>query len=305
MAPVLSDSEPKQKGSCMSTDLACFAGGPLHKALESGRLKGRQLDPARTPFGAAEAILRVENVPAPFYVVPRHPPDHKRRGPWQLNYRATLYALKDLGVQAVLDWAAAGAITHNMQIGQIVLPEDLVDLTRRREQTFFERTALGLLRQFPVFCPTLRGALEEVLGGLGADTNAGGTAAATEGPRLETAAEVRMLAGMGAEIVTHSIAPLPFLAKELQLCMAAGLYVVNYAETGSRHRPFSAGSLFGGLTQASDEERLRHLTDILPEMLAALADRISGGGPGCTCAQTMAAAVEHEGLDDDWHRWFD
>jgi len=261
----------------MSIDLACFAGGPLHRALKSGRLKARQLEAVRTPFGAPEPILLVEEVPAPFCVVPRHVPAQRRRGPWQLNYRATLYALKDLGVRAVLDWAAAGAITHNMRIGQIVLPEDLFDFTRRRDQTFFDHAALGLLRQFPVFCPALR----------------------------QAAAEVRMLAGMGAEVVTHSIAPLPFLAKELQMCMAAGLYLVNYAETGSRHRPFSTGSLFGGLTQASDDERLRRLCDILPEMLTALADKVSGSEPTCACGRTMAAHIDQDGLDEDWHRWFD
>ncbi|HET6427205.1 MAG TPA: MTAP family purine nucleoside phosphorylase [Phycisphaerae bacterium] len=289
----------------MSTDLACFAGGPLYKALTSGRLKGRQLEAARTPFGDPEAILLVEDVPAPFYLVPRHLPGGRRRGPWQLHYRATLYALKDLGVRAVLDWAAAGAITHTIRIGQIVLPEDLIDFTRRREQTFFDQTALGLLRQFPVFCPSLRAALEGVLVGRQVDVRATGTAAVTEGPRLETAAEVRMLAGMGAELVTHSIAPLPFLARELQMCMAGALYVVNYAETGSLHRPFSVGSLFGGLTEASDEERLTRLCDILPEMLTALADRVSGAAPACTCGRTMAAAIEQDGLDEDWRRWFD
>ena len=289
----------------MSIDLACFAGGPLHRALKSGRLKARQLEAVRTPFGAPEPILLVEEVPAPFCVVPRHVPAQRRRGPWQLNYRATLYALKDLGVRAVLDWAAAGAITHNMRIGQIVLPEDLFDFTRRRDQTFFDHAALGLLRQFPVFCPALRQAAAEVLREMKADAYAGGTAAVTEGPRLETAAEVRMLAGMGAEVVTHSIAPLPFLAKELQMCMAAGLYLVNYAETGSRHRPFSTGSLFGGLTQASDDERLRRLCDILPEMLTALADKVSGSEPTCACGRTMAAHIDQDGLDEDWHRWFD
>jgi hypothetical protein len=144
-----------------------------------------------------------------------------------------------------------------------------------------------------------------VLDQMQADVHSGGTAAVTEGPRLETPAEVRMLAGMGAEIVTHSLAPMAFLAKELQMCMAGGLYLVNYAETGRPRRPFSTGSLFGGLTQASDADRLARLCDILPDVLTELAVRLSAAEPTCQCDQTMAAHVEQDGLDDDWRRWFD
>ena len=289
----------------MSIDLACFAGGPLHKALESGRLKARTLEAAQTPFGDPEPILVVEDATTPFCIVPRHLPGRRRRGPWQLNYRATLYALKDLGVRAVLEWAAAGAITHDMRIGQIVLPEDLLDFTRGRKQTFFDNAAIGLLRQFPVFCPALRRAVADVLGGMHMEVRAEGTAAVTGGPRLESPAEVRMLAGMGAEIVTHSLVPMAFLAKELQMCMAGGLYVVNYAETGRARRPFSTGSLFGGRSHPSDSDRLERLCDILPELLAGLADKLSAVDFDCGCDATMAAPIEQDGMDDNWRRWFD
>ena len=289
----------------MSAKLACMAGGPLCSVLESGQLSGKQLPRQETPFGTSEQILLVEDSPAPFYLVPWQQPGRRRQAPSYINHRATLYALKDLGAEAVLSWSAAGAISHNYPPGQVVIPDDAIDMTTRRATTFFEKSGLGLLRQFPVFCPALRTAAEHVLGQLQIAVHAGGTVAVTEGPRLETPAEVRVLAGMGAELVTHSLVPEVFLAKELQMCFAGACYVVNYAETGSRHRPFSTGDLFGGLTRVSDAERLRRPTQALPQLLGQLAQLCADTQPSCQCRQTMAGCIADEGLDDDWHKWFE
>ena len=130
----------------MAATLACLAGGPLCRALESEPTKPRPMDRAHTPLGDSEAIFLVEDAPAPFYLVPRRPPDRPRLTPSAFNYRATLYALKDLGVRAVLSWSAAGAVTHNLAIGQIVVPDDVIDLTWRRANTFFPRYGGSPLR---------------------------------------------------------------------------------------------------------------------------------------------------------------
>jgi len=289
----------------MSVTLACMAGGPLSQALEAAQPNVRQLEPAHTPFGESEAVFLVEAEPAAFYLVPRRPPGRPRLTPSAFNCRATLYALKDLGVQAVLSWSAAGAITHNLAIGQIVIPDDVIDLTWQRANTFFPRFGLGLLRQFPVFCPALRGALAEVLGERKLSCHASGTAAVTEGPRLETPAEIRMLASFGAALVTHNLVPEVFLAKELQLCLAGGCYLVNYAETGSRHRPFITGDLFGGLTEASRDDRLDRARQALLDILRRLAAKLASAEPACQCRRTMAAQAEKYNLPDDWHQWFD
>ncbi len=289
----------------MSAQLACMAGGPLCSVLESGRLPGKKLPRRQTPFGESEQVLLVEDAPVPFYLVPRQLPGRRRLAPSQIRHRATLYALKDLGVGAVVSWSAAGAISHNYDLGQVVIPDDAIDMTNRRPTTFFEKSGLGLLRQFPVFCPALRGALERVLAQLQIAVHSGGTVAVMEGPRFETPAEVRMLAGVGAELVTHTLVPEVFLAKELQMCFAGACYLVNYAETGSRHRPFSTGELFGGLARASQAERIRRATDALPELLRRLAELCASAERTCECDQTMAQRVAAEGLDADWHKWFD
>jgi 5'-methylthioadenosine phosphorylase len=243
-----------------------------------------------------------------FYLMPRYGAGIRKSAPYKVNARANMYALKDLGVQAVLAWGPAGAITHNIAVGDLVIVSDLIDKTYLRDKTFFEDCPLGFLRQFPVFCPSLRKLLAEVLGSMKLVYHASGTAAITEGPRLETAAEVRMLAAMGAELVTHSFVPEVFLAKELQMCYASLCYVVNYAETGSSHRTFAAGELFGGLTQKSDGDRLAGalaaMSSIASNILSAAARATTQTKHLCDCHQTMLANQRHYNLPTDWRKWF-
>ena len=288
----------------MSAKLACLGGATIYRFVESGRLAGREVPRRQTPFGQSDSIFLVADAPVPFYLMPRHGPGRQRRAPSRINYRANLYALKDLGVQSVLSWSAAAAITHDLALGQIILPDDALDFTRHRTTTFFEESCPGFLRQFPVFCPKLHGALEAVLAGMNLSFRAGSTVAVTEGPRLETPAEVRMLGIAGAQIVTHTLVPEVFLARELQLCFAGACYLVSYAETGSRHQPFTTRDLFGGLTQASQDERLKMAVDSLPDILTHLAQKLETDETGCECSKSMAQSVEEYGLSDDWREWF-
>ncbi len=289
----------------MSVTLACMAGGPLFRVLQSGALRAKELPSRDTPFGESEQILLAQDVPVPFYLVPRQLADRRRLAPSNINYRATLYALTDLGVRGVLNWSAAGAIKHNYPLGHTIVPDDVIDMTRRRPTTFFETSGLGLLRQFPVFCPAMREAVEGVLAEQGVPVHAGGTVAVMEGPRLETPAEVRMLATMGAELVTHNLVPEAFLAKELQMCFAGVCYLVNYAETGSRHRPFSGNDLFGGLTQGTDADRIARITEGLPEVMAKLAELCESRASDCECGQAVADQAAAEGLGPDWRKWLE
>ena len=105
-------------------------------------------------------------------------------------------------------------------------------------------------------------------------------------------------------MVTHSFVPEVFLAKELQLCYAAICYVVNYAETGSRHRPFTPGALFGGLTTPSDGERLAGVVGAMSQIVRNVVAAVAAEGKTCECDKTMAAHVRQYNLPADWHKWF-
>jgi 5'-methylthioadenosine phosphorylase len=291
--------------------LACITGGSIYRLLRSGQAPARaavtpkacrELPPRQTPFGPCEPIFLIDG-PQPFYVLPRQRDGLEGLSPGRVNYRANIYALKDLGVKAILSWTAAGAITHNLHVGQIVVPDDVLDLTRQRPNTFFPDSPIGLLRQFPVFCPGLRVGLESVLTKMRLSSVFSGTAAVVEGPRLETPAEVRMLSLVGAALVNHTLAPDVFLARELQMCFASACHIVNYAETGSRHRPFTTGELFGGLAEEDKTGQARRTGAAALEIAAGLAEYIAVTPAACECGQSMAHFVQ-QGLPADWQQWF-
>jgi len=287
----------------MAATVACIAGEEIHRQWEAGRIEGERIGPRSTPFGDSAEVFLVHGEGANYYLLGRYGRDLAKTAPARINDRANLYALKDLDVECVLAWGPGGAITHNIAVGDLVILNDLIDRTYLRARTFFEDSPLGYLREFPVFCPNLRRVLGETLHEMKLVHHPTGTAAVSEGPRLETPAEVRMLGTVGAELVTHNFVPEVFLAKELELCYAAVCYVVNYAETGSRHRPFIPGSLFGPLSEKTDGERLAGVVGAMNEITRSVAVTVARDGRNCDCGKTMAAHVRQYDLSADWHQW--
>ena len=288
----------------MAATVACIAGEEVYRQWDSGGIAGERLGRRNTPFGPSAEVFLVPGPGGDVYLMPRYGVDLAKTAPHRINYRANLYALKDLGVQGILAWGSGGAVTHNIAVGDLVVLDDLIDQTHLRARTFFEDSPLGFLRQFPVFCPALRRAAAAVLARMKLVHQSAGTAAVSEGPRMETPAEVRQLASLGAEVVTHSFVPEVFLARELQMCYAAICYVVNYAETGSRHRPFMPGALFGGLTSPSEGERLAGVVGAMSQIVGNVVAAVAAEGRTCECDKTMAAHIRQYHLPADWHKWF-
>jgi len=288
----------------MSATIACISGEEVYRQWDAGRIEGTRLGSRDTPFGRSGEIFHVSSDEVPYFLLVRHGNGLAKTAPSLVPDRANIYALKDLGVDCVLGWAPGGAVTHSIAVGDLVILSDLIDATCLRERTFFEENPLGYLRQFPVFCPQLRRVLAEILGEMKLVFHPGGTMVVTEGPRLETPAEIRMYSTVGAEVVSHSFVPEAFLAKELQMCYAGVCYVVNYAETGSRHRPFAGGSLFGPLSDKSDGERLAGIVGAQSRIVRQVALALSAGRGACDCAESMAANILRYNLSPDWRSWF-
>jgi len=287
----------------MDVVTACIAGQEVHRQWQARSIRGKRIGSRQTPFGPSGEIFLADGEGHPFYLLPRYGPDLAKTAPRGINYRANLYALKDLGVRRILAWGSGGAITHSFAVGDLVVLSDLIDQTRFRAQTFFDNSPLGFLRQFPVFCPSMRRVVGEVLHDMKLVYHATGTAAVTEGPRLETPAEVRLLSSVGAEVVTHTFVPEMFLARELQMCYAGVCYVVNYAEAGNREQPFIGGGLFGTLDPDAGSKRLAGVVGSIGQIVSNVAAAVTEAGAACECDRTMAHHVERYGLSDDWHEW--
>ncbi|MDT8403697.1 S-methyl-5'-thioinosine phosphorylase [Sulfuriflexus sp.] len=151
--------------------------------------------------------------------------------PHQVNYRANLWALKSIGVEKVIAIAAVGGIRADLIPGRLVFPDQIIDYTWSRYNTFFEDGSDGVTHidfTWP-YCDELRQQLIQAAARVNLDAAGKATYAATQGPRLETAAEIDRLERDGCDIVGMTGMPEAALARELELCYAACAVVANMA----------------------------------------------------------------------------
>ncbi|MDX5374045.1 MAG: S-methyl-5'-thioinosine phosphorylase [Pseudomonadaceae bacterium] len=215
------------------------------------QLEGLALEQAQdldTPYGAPSApLLRGDFAGREVLFLARHGHPH-RIPPHQVNYRANLWALKQAGAEAVIAVNAVGGIHPAMGSGHLCVAHQLIDYTWGRAHTFFEGeidrvTHIDFSRPYD---EALRGRLIEALQALGYPHSSHGVYGATQGPRLETAAEIVRLERDGCDIVGMTGMPEAALARELELPYACLALVVNPA----------AGKAAGPITMAEIEAEL-------------------------------------------------
>lgn len=286
----------------MSALLACIGRSSICEALQQRGLVSRRTDPQHTPFGESQAIYQCDCPTGQFLYLPRHGEAGYEQCATFLNYRANIYALKSLGVQTILSLSETRALCHNFKVGQYVIADDLLDETRSRPRTFFDAYGLGGVRQWPVFCPTLRTAAGATLGASHCSFADRGVYVCIEGPRFETPAEGRKYASYGGELIGQTVAPEVFLARELQMCYACLSYVSRYAETGSDLRPFEDGLL---LSRESEEARMQHALGQLPDVIVRLCAELSQTPVQCRCDRAMESFIASGAIGADWRTWFE
>ena len=168
-----------------------------------------------TPYGDPSAAVAVGVVAGRSVAfLPRHGLAHELP-PHRINYRANMWALRSLGVRQVLAPCAVGGLQPGMVPGTLVVPDQLVDRTTGRAQTYVERGAAHAPFADP-YCPRLRAALLASA----PDLTDGGTMVVIEGPRFSTRAESRWYAAQGWSLVNMTGHPEAVLARELGLCYA-------------------------------------------------------------------------------------
>ncbi len=286
----------------MKATSACIGGTAAYDLLREGALLAERLGPQNTPFGESQPIYLCASRFGEFYFLSRHGESGFNLAPSFVNYRANIYALKDLGVRAIVSWSETRAICHNYTIGQYVIVDDLIDETHLRPNTFFENRGLGVVRQWPVFCPSLRKAFATTLEEEGSKFAEHAIYVCIEGPRRETPAEVRKYAALGGELLGTTLAPEVFLAKELQMCYASLCYVAGYAETGSDFRPFEDGHV---LDQKSQDQRTAAAVERLPRLLERLTEVLRRTPGVCHCESSMQHHIASGQIGWDWRTWFE
>ena len=208
--------------------LAILGGSGL---AQLGNLKVTRRESAATPYGEPSAALTFGEIAGRGVVFLARHGDRHTLAPHDVNYRANLWALKEAGAREVVSVASVGGISDATAPGTLVVPHQIIDYTWGRASTFFQGP--GAAVKHIDFTEPYSAALREKL--LGAARACGeavldrGIYAATQGPRLETAAEIDRLARDGADIVGMTAMPEAALAREIDLEYGAIAVVANYA----------------------------------------------------------------------------
>lgn len=292
-------SEVKRKSN---VPFAVIGGSQAYDLLRKGAITGERIGEVETPFGCSQPVYHIRNNDGEMLFLSRHgEKGYSITAPF-VNYRANIYALRDLGVKQIVSWSGPGAINASYPIGGYVLVDDIVDETHGRESTFFKNKGIGFVRQSPVFCPTLRDCIKKSLQSLCLDFRESGTYVCTQGPRLETPAEIRKYKSYGCDLVGMTLVPEVFLAKELEMCYAAICYVTNYAE-GIWEKPFKAGELFEGLSSDADRKAVEQAVSRFPAVIAEVAKNVKQQAMHCPCPSLMARYKKRGDIGADWHDW--
>lgn len=185
----------------------------------------------RTPYGEPSGALtfgRIKNEEVVFLA--RHGYGHTI-APHEVNYRANMWALHSRGVKDVVSVASVGGIHPDLTPGRIVIPDQIIDYTWGRKSTYREGndTPVVHLDFTQPYCEEMRQLCMQAAEAAGESYVAGGVYACTQGPRLETKAEIDRLERDGATMVGMTGMPEAILARELGLCYAHLGVVANYA----------------------------------------------------------------------------
>ncbi len=254
------------KGAIISgTGFEQLAGGRFHELA------------VETPYGPA-TVLVGEGDLADVVFLPRHGVRHERP-PHRGNYRANLKALERLGVKRVLAVATVGSTRADLPPGSLVLLSQFLDFTKSRVNTFYDGDD-GVVAHVDVtrpYCPALCTCLLEIADERGVGIRPEGVYGCTEGPRLETAAEVQLMASWGVDVIGMTGVPEAVLARELGLCYASAALVVNYGAG-----VMSEAVRFNDEAQAA---RAQAGATLLALTLAVLKD--DRPRPPCACADSL------------------
>lgn len=208
--------------------VAIIGGSGLSKL---GNMEVTQRRVARTPYGEPSGALTFGRIRGREVVfLARHGYGHTI-APHEVNYRANIWALKDAGAECVVSVVSVGGIRADIEPGMLMLPNQVIDYTWGRSSTYFEGAGVPV-NHIDFTEPYSRGVRKRILQAAkdcGEAILDGGVYAATQGPRLETAAEITRLERDGADIVGMTGMPEAGLAREVSLDYASIAVVANYA----------------------------------------------------------------------------
>ncbi len=236
-----------------------------------------------TPYGQpSDNIIVGEIEGRKVAFLPRHGRGH-RIPPHKINYRANIWALKSLGVKWIIAVSAVGSLREDYKPGDLVVPDQFIDMTKKREYTFFDEGVVAHVSMADPFCEELREYLIKIGKELGYTIHDRGTYVCIEGPRFSTKAESRLWRDVfRADIIGMTLVPEVNLACEAQICYATLAMVTDYDVWAER--PVTAEEV--ARVMAENTEKAKR---IIYEVIRRLPLEPSQGK--CSCCRSLATAL--------------
>mgnify|MGYP001231014237 CR=1 FL=1 len=230
-----------------------------------------------TPYGEPSDLYRIgKSGDTEVAFLPRHGSMHHIQ-PHKINYRANIWGFREIGVKKILSICASGGITT--EPGSIVVPDQIIDMTSGRASTFHDEEEVVHVDFTVPFCPDLRSHIFAASGNARIGVAGKGTYICVNGPRLETAAEIRAFSVLGADMVGMTGMPEAVLARELEICFAGISVITNFA----------AGISGEKLTATEVVEAMKSVTGRVKALLKAFIPR-DFSAVSCSCGQALRDA---------------
>ncbi len=239
--------------------------------------KGKEI---ATPFGKPSDRYRIGQIgDAEIIFLPRHGSRHNIP-PHMINYRANIWGFKKLGVSRIISVSAVGGIKKGLKPGDIVILDQVIDMTKNRKSTFYDgKTGVIHIDFTHPYCPEIRRILLKAGRRARVSLKDGGTYLAIEGPRLETSAEITAFNRLGGNVIGMTGMPEASLARELEICYSGISVVANYAAGISKSK-LTTAEVLDAMKASTEKIRL-----LLKQTFKLIPDRRK-----CTCGETLTGA---------------
>jgi len=262
----------------MASAIGVIGGSGLYELEGLTDVRWRRV---RTPFGdpsdeLCEGRLGERRV----IFLPRHGRGH-RLTPSELNFRANVWALKSLGVEWVLSISAVGSMKDAIRPLDLVVPDQFIDMTKRRVSTFFGDGIVAHVGMADPVCPVLATALEKAAREAGATVHRGGAYVCIEGPQFSTKAESRTYRGWGVDVIGMTNMPEVKLAREAELCYATLALATDYDVWHETHDTVTVEAVIQNLLK-----NVATAKDVLRRVIPAI-----GPPRACPCPELLKNAV--------------
>ena len=235
-----------------------------------------------TPFGPpSEKVLigRIHGRPVAF--LSRHGIGH-RFSPSEVNYRANLYAMKLLKVERLISVTAVGSLKEELKPADLVIPDQYVDKTYKREKTYFEGGIVAHVSMAQPTCSHLTGVAETLSRRLGITVHRGGIYCNMEGPQFSTLGESLTHRQLGYSLIGMTQAVEAKLARELEMCFLPLAFVTDYDCWHQEAEPVTVEMVVANLSKNTGNAR-----NLIRELIVNIpADRRA-----CTCGQALAQSI--------------